>query len=55
MYYYPPLAKSGFGEGIQNGSVIVVKTHESGSNQFDRVVLLVRDPFAAIFAEFNRR
>ena len=70
--------RSGFGEGINNQSVIVVKTHNHGKEvimtiilafrglslfnikllvgePFDRAVLLVRDPFAAILAEFNRQ
>ena len=53
------LLKNGFpAESITNGSVIVVKTHEFGSDalsSFDRAILLVRDPFASILAEFNRR
>ena len=53
----PSLKKSGFGEGINNQSVIVVKTHNIGitrnKGKFDRAVLLVRDPFDAILAQFN--
>lgn len=53
------LLKNGFpAESIANGSVLVVKTHEFGPksrSKFDRVVLLVRDPFASLLAEFNRR
>jgi hypothetical protein len=53
------LMKNGFpGESITNGSVIAIKTHEFGPDAlsaFDRAVLLVRDPFASILAEFNRR
>ena len=53
------LLKNGFpAESVTNGSVIVVKTHEFGNeaiSMFDRAVLLVRDPFASILAEFNRR
>ena len=53
------LMKYGFpGESIANGSVIAVKTHEFGRDAiapFDRAVLLIRDPFASIQAEFNRR
>ncbi|CAG0904629.1 unnamed protein product [Darwinula stevensoni] len=43
------------GEGIQNGSVSVVKTHEGDWDGFDRALLLIRDPGPAIQAEFNRR
>ena len=53
------LLKNGFpAESITNGSVIVVKTHEYGNDaisMFDRAILLIRDPFASILAEFNRR
>ena len=53
------LLKNGFpAESITNGSVIVIKTHEFGEeamSMFDRAILLVRDPFASILAEFNRR
>ena len=55
----PSLQESGFGEGITNQSVLVIKTHNVGithhtNNPFDRAILLVRDPFDAILAEFNR-
>ena len=53
------LLKNGFpAESITNGSVLVIKTHEFGNDaisMFDRAILLVRDPFASILAEFNRR
>ena len=53
------LLKNGFpAESVANGSVLVVKTHEFGPEarkKFDRVILLVRDPFASLKAEFNRR
>ena len=53
------LLKNGFpGENVVNGSVIAVKTHEFGKESigaFDKVVLLVRDPFSSLQAEFNRR
>ena len=53
------LLKNGFpAESVANGSVIAVKTHEwgaAGRQQFDAAILLVRDPFASILAEFNRR
>ena len=51
--------KNGFpGESVANGSVIAVKTHEwgaGGRQQFAAAILLIRDPFASILAEFNRR
>ncbi|XP_076452528.1 uncharacterized protein LOC143288124 [Babylonia areolata] len=53
------LRASGFpGEGIANGSVLVVKTHSADPDvrrHFRSVVLLVRKPRNAILAEFNRR
>ena len=53
------LLKNGFpAESISNGSVIAVKTHEYGSQalkDFDKAILLVRDPFSSVLAEFNRR
>merc|ERR1719369_1305361 len=59
VYKDVALLKNGFpGESVTNGSVIVVKTHEWGPGtrqQFDSAILLVRDPFESILAEFNRR
>ncbi|XP_059622700.1 WSCD family member AGAP003962 [Phlebotomus argentipes] len=53
------LMKSGFpAESVRNSSVLVVKTHEHGPKvwqNFDRAILLVRDPQKAILAEFNRQ
>ncbi|XP_069135593.1 WSCD family member AAEL009094-like [Argopecten irradians] len=53
------LKRDGFpGEGQTNGSVIVVKTHSWGKEErarYVRAVLLIRDPFQALLAEFNRR
>ena len=53
------LLKNGFpAESVSNGSVIAVKTHEWGKvtrERFDTAILLVRDPFDSILAEFNRR
>ena len=59
MYKDVALLKNGFpGESVSNGSVIAVKTHEWGAGTrdlFTRAILLVRDPFDSILAEFNRR
>ena len=53
------LLKNGFpAENVNNGSVLAVKTHEFGKgarSHFQRVILLVRDPFSSLQAEFNRR
>ena len=53
------LLKNGFpAESIINGSVLTVKTHEFGEEarrSFQRAVILVRDPFSSLLAEFNRR
>lgn len=59
MYKDYALLRNGFpAESVVNGSVVLVKTHEYGADTiqtFDRLVLLVRDPFEALLAEFNRR
>jgi len=53
------LLKNGFpAENISNGSVLAVKTHEWGREAmqpFDSAILVVRDPFSSLRAEFNRR
>jgi len=53
------LLKNGFpAENVANGSVLAVKTHEFGPTarqDFEKAVLLVRDPFSSVLAEFNRR
>ena len=53
------LMKNGFpAENVQDGSVIVVKTHEWGPehiDKFDKAILLVRDPFDSLKSEFNRQ
>ncbi|KAK6181148.1 hypothetical protein SNE40_009073 [Patella caerulea] len=43
------------GEGVKNGSVIVIKTHRSRnqSEVFERAVLLMRNPFEAHWSYFN--
>lgn len=51
------------GEGIFDGRVIAIKTHchrldpphTEWPSKFDQVLLLIRDPFDALIAEFNRR
>ncbi|GLH00307.1 WSCD family member AAEL009094 [Gryllus bimaculatus] len=59
VYHDHGLLKNGFpAEGVVNGSVAVVKTHEWGEaarRPFARALLLVRAPAAAILAEFNRQ
>ena len=58
MYNDAFIKSVGFpGEGVNNGSVLVVKTHEGHADvrrHFRRAVLLVRHPRDAILAEFNR-
>ncbi|XP_035829700.1 WSC domain-containing protein 2 [Aplysia californica] len=57
-YFDYDLHESGFlGEGVRNRSAILVKTHDSDEvtrSRYDKVVLLMRSPRAAILAEFNR-
>ncbi|KAK7474345.1 hypothetical protein BaRGS_00034393 [Batillaria attramentaria] len=59
MYNDSTLYTSGFpGEGVNNGSVLVVKTHSSDPEvrgQFRRAILLLRQPHAAILSEFHRQ
>lgn len=59
VYKDQGLRKHGFpAEGIQNSSVIAIKTHELGDEKrevFDKAILLVRNPFDAMLAEFNRQ
>ena len=59
VYKDAALLKNGFpAESVANGSVLAVKTHEwgaAGRQQFAEAILLVRDPFDSILAEFNRR
>ena len=47
------------GQCKQNSNrTIVVKTHElsgKSSNEYDKAVLIIRNPFDALLAEFNRR
>ena len=56
VYHDQTLLVNGFpGEGVADSSVLVVKTHETSRRNFNKAILLVRDPFEAILAEFNRR
>ncbi|XP_053207088.1 WSCD family member AAEL009094-like [Panonychus citri] len=59
VYHDATLAMKGFpGEGISNGSMVIVKTHEhgpSGRQFFTKAIFLVRNPFKILLSEFNRR
>lgn len=59
MYYDTQLYLMGFhGEGISNSSVLAVKTHSSNAEVMDlfhQAILLVRNPYDVILAEFNRQ
>ncbi|XP_046543868.1 WSCD family member CG9164-like [Haliotis rubra] len=59
VYNDVTLKQHGFpGKGVRDGRVVMVKTHEWGSEHrraFSRAVLLIRDPFDSLLAEFNRR
>lgn len=42
----------------QSGRVICIKTHESGQREiemFDSAILLLRNPYRSLIAEFNRK
>ncbi|XP_070204314.1 WSCD family member CG9164-like [Littorina saxatilis] len=58
MYDDGFLKMAGFpAEGVNNGSVLVVKTHDGHPDvrrHFQRAVLLLRHPRDAVLAEFNR-
>ena len=43
------------GEGVRTGKVIAIKTHEKNYVIFDRAIVLIRNPYDAILADFNRR
>jgi len=46
------------GESVTDASVLAVKTHEHNPNskfKFNKVILIVRDPFESLQAEFNRQ
>ena len=44
------------GEGIQSGNVIAVKSHSCMNTfRYAKLIYIVRNPFDAIFANFNRR
>ena len=57
------LVEGGFcGESLQGTSVVAVKTHsvnlpwkEGNKIKFDKVVFLIRNPFRANIAEWNRQ
>ena len=44
------------GEGVRSGNVIAVKTHFCKDvSKFSKVIYIVRNPFDAVFADFNRK
>ena len=53
------LKKNGFpGEHVRNRSVILIKTHDAlpgSAHAYERAVLLLRNPYDSILAEFNRQ
>ena len=68
LYCDRSLREGGFcGEGLRGSNLIVVKTHDSslswrGGNRkdntrpvFDKAIFLIRNPFGAIIAEWNRQ
>ena len=68
IYCDDELKEGGFcGEGLQGSNLIVVKTHDSslswrGGNRkdnttpvFDKAIFLIRNPFNAMIAEWNRQ
>ena len=68
MYCDPSLFKGGFcGEGLQGTNLLAVKIHDfdlqwkggkmvfSKNHKFDKVIFLIRNPFQANIAEWNRQ
>ena len=56
IYNDHDLLKNGFpGEAVRDGRVLVVKTHVPSKANFSKAILLLRDPFEAMLAEYNRR
>ena len=68
MYCDPTLFQGGFcGEGIQGANLVAVKIHDvdqqwkgekvvfSNRFKFDKVIFLIRNPFQANIAEWNRQ
>ncbi|KAK7088832.1 WSCD family member CG9164-like [Littorina saxatilis] len=44
------------GEGVRDGTVVAIKTHRvEKEHPYDRAILIIRNPYDAIFAEFNRQ
>ncbi|XP_071095556.1 WSCD family member AAEL009094-like [Haliotis cracherodii] len=53
--FHEQLMKKEFpGEEITNGSVVAIKTHYPYIDLYERAILLIRNPYAAILAEFRR-
>ncbi|XP_076436118.1 WSCD family member CG9164-like [Babylonia areolata] len=50
-------AKGFYGEGVINGKVIAIKTHGLPTTRttYHRAIVVIRNPFDAMFADFNRR
>ena len=55
----PELLKKGYlGEGVRNGSVVAIKTHAipiHSGRRIQRAIVVIRNPYDAMFADFNRR
>ncbi|KAK7095157.1 WSCD family member GA21586-like [Littorina saxatilis] len=52
-------AQGYYGEGVANGSVVAVKNHGTpgfrGRGRYKRAIVVIRNPYDAMFADFNRR
>ncbi|KAI0222303.1 WSC domain-containing protein 1 [Lamellibrachia satsuma] len=57
VYYDAELEKAGFlGENVTDSRVVVIKTHrEMELREYDRAILIIRDPYDAIVSEYNWR
>ena len=57
LYTDTVLMKGGLlGENVKDGRAIAIKSHEvKNKHNFRKVILLIRNPYDTIVAEFNRR
>ncbi|XP_070185073.1 WSCD family member GA21586-like [Littorina saxatilis] len=57
VYNDKQLIRGGFlGESVRDGTVVAIKTHlVEKDHPYERAILIIRNPYDAMFAEFNRR
>ena len=57
VYNDSSLSKAGFaGENVADSRVVVILTHrETELLNYERAILIIRDPYDAILSQYNRR